>query len=151
MPRKKKIIEEPITMTEPENIKPEEPKEEAPVVYDDYRMFPVEVVIDGEKPRVIMDMRFIQTCHDFGRSLAFDGYDSTCAAPEAAEFIEKLVLPVNNKRDDNSSYSKDLIAKSFGLGFANYGFYYPERNLTLNDIDKLTQSITAHLEETRIL
>ena len=87
----------------------------------------------------------------FGRSLAFDGYDSTCAAPEAAEFIEKLVLPVNNKRDDNSSYSKDLIAKSFGLGFANYGFYYPERNLTLNDIDKLTQSITAHLEETRIL
>ena len=145
--KKKEIVEDTIPAVEETKPAVEEIITEE-VLYEKYRAYPVEYKRTREKVSVLLDMRFIQACHDYGRSLAFDGYDGDCAAPLAVEFIEKLVFPVSGKKQ---SFKKDKVAISFGLGFSNQGFEYPERDLTVEDVDYLTQHITTHLEMQRIL
>ena len=137
MTPRKKVVEEPKEVITNEEL------------YEEYRAYPVTIErTAGSITKVLLDMRFIQTCHDYGRALAFDGYDTKCAASQANEFIEKLVLPLDNSRTD---YQQDLVAKSFGLGFANFGYAFPDENLTTPQVDVLTQTITAHLEDVKIL
>ena len=118
-------------------------------VYEGYREFPVTIASKDGTPLIKLDMKFVETCHDYGRYLAFADYDNECAKEQASEFVSRLVFPSGEIK--SKQYDKDMIAKSFGLSFVNYGFSEWQSSLNEEDISMVSSSVVKLLHENHIL